>query len=212
MAGRIFADTAFCMGSTRSQHQEQQDLKEASAHTMDFRRAVLQGDKELIDRFVSDMVPRLTEYLVITFGANLDLARECVQQSFVLVLERIVSRTLTDDTNVASYLMVIARNEYFACLKREQRNSSAVFQEMFYNEPADQLEALIEEDRQRILKLCLETLDERSRDLIGYMFKRPEASLVRISKVFGISPLNVRTRKSRIINRLADCYEKKSAE
>ena len=123
----FFADTAFCMGSTRSQHQEQQDLKEASAHTMDFRRAVLQGDKELIDRFVSDMVPRLTEYLVITFGANLDLARECVQQSFVLVLERIVSRTLTDDTNVASYLMVIARNEYFACLKREQRNGSAVF-------------------------------------------------------------------------------------
>ena len=92
--------------------------------------------------------------------------------------------------------MVIARNELFRLSEaRNNRNGSAVFQEMFYNEPADQLEALIEEDRQRILKLCLETLDERSRDLIGYMFKRPEASLVRISKVFGISPLNVRNQK-----------------
>lgn len=187
-------------------------METSASHTKDFINAVENRDKGLIDRYVTDMVPRLTEYLVITFGANLSIARECVQQAFVTVLERIAAKTLSPDTNVTAYLMIVARNEYFACLKREQRSGSAVFQEMFYTEPAQQLEALIDEDRQRILDFCLETLDARSRELIAYMFKRPDASLLKISKVFGISPINARTRKSRIISKLADCYQKKSLE
>lgn len=185
-------------------------METTRAHNQDFRRAIEERDKAQIDEYVSDMVPRLTEYLRITFGANLNVARECVQQAFVTVLERIAADSMTEDTNITAYLMIIARNEYFAHLKNEHRSGSAVFQEMFYTEPPEQIQALMDEDRQRILNLCLETLDTRSRELIAYMFKRPEASLLKISKVFGISPVNVRTRKSRIVNKLAECYQKKS--
>ncbi|MCC5925041.1 MAG: sigma-70 family RNA polymerase sigma factor [Bacteroidetes bacterium] len=187
-------------------------METSRTHNQDFRRAIEERNKAQIDEYVTDMVPRLTEYLVITFGANLNVARECVQQAFVAVLERIAARAMADDTNITAYLMIVSRNEYFAYLKNEHRSGSAVFQEMFYTEPAEQLQALMDEDRQRILELCLQTLDGRSRELIAYMFKRPEASLLKVSKVFGISPVNVRTRKSRIINKLADCYQKKSNE
>lgn len=186
------------------------DLQDAITHNLDFRRAVEERNKAQIDAYVSDVMPRLVEYLMITFGADQVVARECVQQAFVSVLERIAAGTVADDANLTAYLMIIARNEYFAHLKNEHRSGSAVFQEMFYTEPAQQIEALIDEERQRILAWCLDTLDSRSRELISYVFKRPDASLLKVSKVFGVSPVNIRTRKSRIISKLADCYQKKS--
>lgn len=172
-------------------------------------QAVESDDREKVESFATEMLPRIIEYLKVTVRANDSHAKECAQESFSIVLERIANKNFNPEANVVAYLLVTARNEYFSLLKREYREGSAVFQEMFYVEAPEQLDLLVEEDKQRVLRECLNILDSRSKDLITYMFKRPDASFLKISNVFGISPLNVRTRKSRIINRLSDCVKRK---
>jgi DNA-directed RNA polymerase specialized sigma24 family protein len=74
--------------------------------------------------------------------------------------------------------------------------------------PDDQYDQLLDEGRQFILKRCLKKLDEKSRNFITYFLDKPGATTWQASKYFDISKGNVRTKKSRILSRLNDCYQK----
>lgn len=148
------------------------------------------------------------EYLRVTVKANHFHAEECAQHAVATVLERISRGNYEHDMNVMAYLLVSARNEYFAIIKRENREGSAVFHEMFFAEAEEQIILLADKDRERTLRKCLELLPAENRDFIIYLMQNPELSIIRISKIFNISPMNARTRKSRIITKLSDCYNR----
>ena len=65
---------------------------------------------------------------------------------------------------------------------------------------------LIEEDRQRILEKCIEKLNESNKKLIQFLLSQPEASPEELTRLFNISYANIRTRKSRIIQALKECF------
>lgn len=185
-------------------------MRETTPHTIKFIEAVKANDREALDAFSKDIIPRLKEYLKITVVANEHMAGECAHQAFAVVLDRVIKLNIDEGVNIIGYMLISARNEYFTMLRKESREGSAVFKEQLISEPEEQIELLVEHEREKIMQKCIEELDSKSRELIQYMFKHPDASFLKMSKVFKISPQNVRTRKSRSIRALAQCFKRKS--
>lgn len=174
--------------------------------------AVQRDDEETIRLIIDDMRPRLVMYLVVRMKADKYNAEECVQQSFVDVLQRIRDGYIKDENMIYVYLIKAVKHEYLKFLKKDQKMASDEVHLKTMSEPAAQYLGLMDKERQRILKECLEQLKERNRKLIQYYFTDPEANDLGASAKFDLSHANVRTLKSRIINRLHQCYKDKAAE
>lgn len=74
---------------------------------------------------------------------------------------------------------------------------------------ANQLWALVNEEEQEILKICLQELREGYREFISYWFSFPNASTEDVAEYFEISVNNAWIRKHRVINKLKKCVESK---
>lgn len=164
--------------------------------------------KELLD----ELVPRLEDYLCVVMNADPNSAQECVQQAILDVFEQIKQDKINDAKFIFSYLIKSCRHEYIRFSKKQHRFNydESALNELY--EPEEQLERLIDKDRQRILKECIEELQEKSRVFIEYFMDKPDATTEEASKDFDLSGSNVRTMKSRILSRLHHCYKRKSLE
>jgi RNA polymerase sigma factor (sigma-70 family) len=184
-------------------------LTDKPLHTIAFVKAVKTENRAVIEDYSARVVPMVTEYLMVALKANKFHAEECSHHAFSVVLDRIKNNSIDDQTSVVSYLVTTARNQYFNMLKNEIREGSAILQEQYYQDSEEQIQSLLDEERTKILEQCLGNLDEKARVYIQYVMKHSDYSMLKIGKIFGISPENARTKKSRIVRQLSDCVRKK---
>lgn len=171
----------------------------------------LQENKEgKANELLAELLPRLKDYLKVTMNADEREAEECIHQAFLNVYEQIIQDNIRKEKYIFSYLLRACRHEYIRYSKHQHRFNSPVDDNPEYLvEPADQIENLLDEDRQRILDECLKELEDKSRRFIEYFIDKPDTSTKEASKHFKISGANVRTRKSRILSRLHHCFKRK---
>ncbi len=183
-----------------------------SAYRVDYSDlvdALQDGDEETSNRLLSEVMPRLTDYLRVVMNASHQEAEECAHQAFADVFERIRKGKINESKYIFSYLITTSRNQFLHYKKSQHRFEMDPDEGIHQAEPADQIKALIEEERMSILESCLEQLDPDDRDLITYMLANPEATTKQISNKFGLSGANVRTKKSRLTHRLHHCFKRK---
>lgn len=172
--------------------------------------AIQSGDRRQADDLLRELIPRLEGYVRIGMGAPRDRASEAVQQALVHVVEKIQADKIRHPRTIFRYLIRACRNEYLHQAGYEKRFDPEADVVEAQVEPAHQLASLISEERQAILNTCLDELDPDSRSLMDHFFAQPDTTTRETSRRFGLSEANVRTRKSRIISRLHDCYKRKS--
>lgn len=175
-------------------------------------RAIEQDQHPVLDAFTRAILPQIREYLSITVRANEYMAEECAQQALFSMIDRVKSGHFDTKTNVIGYLMISARNEFFKTVKKEHREGGLVLEEQYVTDPSEQYTRLVDQEREEILRKCMDLLDEPSRNFIQFYMDQPDASYLTVSKLFKISPVLVRVRKSRLLNRLHDCFKKKSSQ
>ncbi|MEX0648125.1 MAG: sigma-70 family RNA polymerase sigma factor [Balneolaceae bacterium] len=170
------------------------------------------GDELKASVLLKEVIPRLVEYLQVTMSSEYNTARECVQQAMLNVYEQIRKDNIRQPQYIFSYLMRACRNEYINYQKTSKRytNGDSEFQGMV--EPATQIDNLIDEERQKLLKECVNELDEDSRSFMLYFLEHPDSSTKQASRIFKISEANVRTKKSRLIRQLHSMYLVKSTD
>lgn len=174
--------------------------------------AVQEGDKKKTNQLVKELLPRLKDYLNVVMNADENTAEECVHQAFEEVFRRIREDKIKNPKYIFSYLLKSCRHKYLHYDKRIRSMDWSIDEEPDYLvRSADQYKQLIDEERKSILKLCLQKLDEKARDFITYFLDKPEISTYQASKHFNISKANVRTKKSRILSRLSDCFKRHSS-
>lgn len=174
--------------------------------------ALQEGDDAKAAELLSELIPRLEDYLVVAMSADENAAQECVQQAFLDVFEQIRQDKIKESKYIFSYLIKSCRHEYLRYAKRQHRfkYEEEALNELY--EPEEQVKNLLDKERQRILKECLEELQEKSKKFIEYFIDKPDATTDEAVEEFGLSGANVRTRKSRILSRLHHCYKRKSNE
>lgn len=174
--------------------------------------AIQSGNSRQADVLLNELIPRLVDYLRIGMGAPHERAREAVQQALLNVVQKIQEEKIQHPRTIFRYLIRACRNEYLHQAGYEQRFDREAEAAEAEVHPPDQLAALVSEERQNILKSCMDQLDEESRSLIDHFFARPDTTTRETADRFALSEANVRTRKSRIISRLHDCYKRKSRD
>jgi len=171
--------------------------------------ALRDGDEETANELLREVMPRLSDYLQVVMNATPLEANECAHQAFLEVFERIRQDKIKESKYIFSYLITTSRNQFLHYRKNQHRFASDPDDFRHHVEPADQIKSLIEEERMAILEDCLDQLDPEDRDLISYMLSNPDATTQQISKKFGLSGANVRTKKSRLTHRLHHCFRRK---
>ncbi len=171
----------------------------------------LQENKEgRAAELLEELLPRLKDYLKVTMNATDRDAEECIHQTFFKVYEQIMQDNIRKEKYIFSYLVRTCKHEYIRYMRRQHRFSAPIEDASDYLvEPADQVSSLLDEERQQILEECLAELDKKSRAFIEYFFSNPDATTKAASKHLKLSGANVRTRKSRIIDRLHYCFKRK---
>jgi RNA polymerase sigma factor (sigma-70 family) len=174
--------------------------------------ALQDGDESRAAELLDEVIPRLEDYLQVVLGADPRTARECVHQAFLDVLEQIRKDNIREDKYIFSYLIKACRHEFIRYQKHQHR---FLYEEESVGEniqPAMQIKNLLDEEREKILKQCLDELDKKSKAFITHFMREPDTTTKEASDLFKISEANVRTRKSRITNQLHECYKRKSRQ
>lgn len=174
----------------------------------------LQEKKEgKANELLEELLPRLMDYLRVTMNADEKDAEECVHQAFLNVFEQIRQDNIRKEKYIFMYLIRACRHEYIRFAKDQHRFNYPIDDHEYHLvRPAEQVENLLEEERQKILRDCLKELQPKSRKFIEYFIDKPDATTKQASKHFNISGANVRTRKSRILSRLHHCVKRKTNE
>ncbi|SMO74227.1 RNA polymerase sigma factor [Gracilimonas mengyeensis] len=172
--------------------------------------ALQKGDDEKASELLSEVIPRLEDYLRVSLKADRNAAKECVQQAFLDVFEQIRKNNIKNSQYIYSYLIKSCKHEFYRYKKRQHRfdYDDSAFTDIY--DPEEQYENLLDKERQRILEECLDELRDESREFIEYFIDKPYASTQEAVEKFDISNANVRTRKHRILSRLHHCYKRKS--
>ncbi len=173
--------------------------------------AIQENDKAKANSILEEVMPRLKDYLKVTMNAAEQDAEECIHNAFLSVYEQILKDNIRKEKYIFSYLISACRNEYIAYSKSQHRFESTPIEDNREHlvSPAEQVENLLDQDKQRILKACLDTLEEDNRTFIRYFIDKPDATTKEASRHFDITGANVRTKKSRIISRLHHCVKRK---
>jgi len=173
--------------------------------------AIQNGDDLTANRLLEELMPRIVDYLVVTMKADRNEARECTQEVFTEVYDRIRKDKIREHKYIFRYITLSVKNEYVR-YKKYQHRFATPDEAYDQAEPAEQIQNLMDEERMQQLEECLYELDRESRSLIQYMLKHPDKSSKEYADHFNISSGNVRIRKSRILNVLHHCYKRKSSK
>lgn len=178
---------------------------------MDYSRfvyAIQNDDAEEIASLVSVISAVLIKFLKVRIGASHHDAEDCVQTTLMHVIEKIRNDKLNNPDSIIYYLFTASKNEYF---KQQAKIKEPLYDETpeSYSEEGDQLTRLLDDEKQGILKNCLNQLKPKFKDYIKYWFQNPDDDTAVVASHFGISVNNAWTKKHRILKLLKDCCEKK---
>ncbi|MBP3193208.1 sigma-70 family RNA polymerase sigma factor [Natronogracilivirga saccharolytica] len=170
--------------------------------------AVLRDDRKTANMLSSDLMKKVILYLKVRMGAPQSIAEECAYQAFSDVFEVIRNDKITDRKSVFKYLLTASRNEYLRYVKSEKRADVDLLEKQdVIPEPASQLENLIDEERQKKLKICLEKLAPDHKRFIMNFFSVKNINLMEMGEKFGFSYAKTRTLKTRIMKELHHCVQ-----
>jgi RNA polymerase sigma factor (sigma-70 family) len=162
------------------------------------------------NELLKKLQPDLQIYLRTVLDADIQEAEEAIQRAMAKIIEKILNDQIHNKKYIYKYLLRTCRNE---CILLRKDAASYVLDSKYIQEmsitPAEQINNLLDEEHQRILKSCLDELPEDLRNFISYIIEYPGVTSPALSERFDITPVNARVKKSRIINILIRCVERK---
>lgn len=183
-----------------------------SQSPLDYSRlinAIHQGDKAAADTLAHSLLKRVVVYLHVNMNASEDIAEECAHQAFLAVFEKIRENRIKDPKAILKYLVNASKNEYYRFIKQERKTDRAALEdERLFQQDPDQLQNLIDEERQERLETCLEKLSNTNKEFIMHFFSSKSVELRQAGQIFGFSYAKTRTLKTRIMKQLQECVQK----
>lgn len=160
------------------------------------------------NELLKELVPRLKDYLRVALDAEEDDVDEAVHRAFVDVYDKIMEGNIRKEKYIFRYMIRACKNAYINYQAEKGRFEAPSTEKLDHlSTPAQQVENMMDQDRQRILSECLEELEEESREFIEYLLENPDTTTREASRLFDMSEANVRTRKTRLQQRLHVCFK-----
>ncbi|MCW9705588.1 RNA polymerase sigma factor [Fodinibius salsisoli] len=171
--------------------------------------AINNNDTRKINKLIDLIRPRLIAFLCIHMNAGEADAKDIAQDSLIIAIETIEEDELREPQQVIKYMLSICKNRYLKYLKKQKKISATDISKHQEQGP-NQLQALLNKEQMRLLRLCLQQLKKKHQQFMQFWFDHPDAHTNRVAEKFEISVSSAWTRKHRLIKRLNKCYQKKS--
>jgi RNA polymerase sigma factor (sigma-70 family) len=171
-----------------------------------FVTAVLKNDEESLRDSYEVITKVLIKFLLIRLDANIEDAKDSAQNAIMFSIEKIKNEELDHPDYIINYLFTTAKHDY---LKHQNKQKESNYEEVptHYAEEGDQLENILDDEKQFVLKHCISTLKPKQLNYISYWFENPGSDTALVAERFGISINNAWTKKHRIIQVLKECFE-----
>lgn len=175
----------------------------------DLVEAILNGDERTVNRRCAEAYPIIQAYLIANLNASREDAEDAVQRMFEYVIPKIQKGEITRPSALLSYMLTGARHSYFKILNEYGDYDSLDDHKSLQVAEADQVKNLLDEEKQAILRTCLDHLKNHYRSLMEFLFSNPGSESKDIAEKFNISVGNAWARKHRAINKLEECVRSK---
>jgi RNA polymerase sigma factor (sigma-70 family) len=173
-----------------------------------FVDAVLQQDDATMNEQAKVITPVLIKFLMVRMNASVHDAKDCAQNTLLVAIEKIRQGDVNHPDALINYMFTTARNEYL--------NEFSSSRELNYDDPpehhsnpADQLNKLVDKEKMKLLKHCIDSLKADYKKYIQYWFQHPGYETSVVAEHFGITVNNAWTKKHRVINAIKKCLDKK---
>lgn len=177
----------------------------------DFYEIVTSGSGKQLN-YISDQLLRgMALYLRSVMRADKEVAEDCAQAAFEKVYTGIVNGSITDKEDIYGYLINSARNEYLMIIRRDRENihdDEEFFSTVVGTTGSDIVKSLHSEEREKLLWVCIDKLDEDKKVFFQKVLKYIEYTDKDASELLGMTYSNFRTKKSRIIETLRRCVNR----
>lgn len=171
-----------------------------------FVEAIKQEDNVVIQKYVNVLTKILFKYMSVRLGATQEDSEDCIQNVLLSLIEKVRADKITHPDAILSYVFTSARHDYYKLIEKHKASPDENIDQNVDNSP-DQLEILVNNERESALQACLDTLKKKQRDFIDYWFKHAHLEAADVAKKFGISVNNAWTKKHRIIKTLQECVQ-----
>lgn len=170
--------------------------------------AIKKDDEQVIQKHVNVLTKILLKYLTVRLGASYEDARDCIQNVFLSLLDKVRNDKITHPDALLSYVFTSVRHDYY---KRVEKHKEVLDEHIDRNvdQATDQLQLLVDEERQHALDDCINELKPKQKEYIAYWFNNPGLEAADVAKKFKISVNNAWTKKHRIIKILQQCVQSK---
>jgi RNA polymerase sigma factor (sigma-70 family) len=170
--------------------------------------AIQDDDQESLKEFYEILTKILFKFLMVRMDSEVEDARDSAQNAIMFAVEKIKNGELEHPDRIINYLFTTAKHDYLKHQNKRKETNYEVPPESYSEEP-DQLENILDKERQGILKRCFKELKAKQLEYISYWFSNPDSETVVVADHFGISVNNAWTKKHRIIQVLNECVQKK---
>ena len=173
-----------------------------------FVYAVQNNDSATLNSLSPVITAVLIKFLKVRLNASHHDAQDYAQNTLLLAIEKIKADKLNNPDSIIYYLFTTAKNDF---LKQQSKLSEETYSEVpdSHSVPGDQLENLLDAERQSVLQRCLDALKPDFKKYITYWFENPADEAAVVADYFGISVSNAWTKKHRILTMLKECCQKK---
>ena len=169
-----------------------------------------QGNSLRLNQLLQQLRQDVLNYLTRTFGLNIKEAEEHAQQAFLGLLEQSLKR-LGGFENTYGYIMLSARNSYFAHYKQTNRYVYCDNFELDATTGSLPDEPYLLQETQELVDKCIEEMKPKYKEVLKLYIQMPDLHYRKAAKLLGITGCNLRTIKSRGFEELRKRVEKRSA-
>lgn len=148
-------------------------------------------------------------YLKVRYKAQESDAKDAAQQTILALYNTVKDNDYALNEKSDSYLLTVLRNEFFRIKKDSRSILMEPLQDYADSASEDNIDVLIDEDEQDVLRECIGTLSEKNKRYIDYLMLLPEADSESFANEFNISVSNAWTIKHRLIQILNKCVTMK---
>lgn len=181
----------------------------------EFFDLVTSSDSSVINRISNGYCERLTIYLITVYGADENTARDCAQEAFGKIYEKVVNKKLKEVEDIFGYMIGAVKNEYRMTIRREKFEvpiEQSHYAELKTSTGDEIIEGLYSEERKNLLEYCIEQLKKKRKSFFLTVLKYIHENDSDAARLMNISYSNFRTRKSRVIESLRDCVKNADPE
>jgi len=172
---------------------------------------IKQNDRSVLGEIFLQYEKMISSYVKSNGGDEND-AEEVLQESIIVLWQKVCSGKFQLTSRLSSFLMGVAKNKWMAELRQQKKFSGIEITENIVNQESNSIEMTVQEERKALIQKALDELNPLCRQIL-MLFYFEERNLKDITQILKFANTNVtKSKKYQCKKVLEEILRKKMLE